>query len=453
LKIVDSPESINSRNRQSIIFGNHIMPLDIIIGAQWGDEGKGRITDKLTETAQVAARFSGGDNAGHTVTVGSEIFKLNLLPSGLVNPRTIGVLGNGMVINPKRLLEEIDALAARGFDMSPARVKVSYAAHLITPAHVALDKASEVALGSEKIGTTGRGIGPAYTDKNARRGIRAEALLDPENLADKVEAHIKAANATLNNMYSQPALEAATIAADYAHYAQRLAPYLIDTALYLHQTLKAGDTVLAEGAQGALLDIDHGTYPYVTSSSPTTGGVFTGLGIGPGFTRNIIGVTKAFQTRVGEGPFPTEAFGDEAERLRGTGANPWDEFGTVTRRPRRCGWLDLVLLRYSARVNGLTELAITKLDVLSGLERIHLCVGYRKDGQTYDELPLGPAHLEGYEAVFEDMPGWTEDITAARATADLPDATRNYLKRIEALIGIKVSMASVGPERDQLVVF
>ncbi len=429
------------------------MPLDIIIGAQWGDEGKGRITDKLTETASVAARYSGGDNAGHTVTVGSEIFKLNLLPSGLINPRTVGVLGNGMVINPRRLIEEMDALAARGLDMSPARVKVSYAAHLITPAHVALDKAIEASLGNEKIGTTGRGIGPAYTDKNARRGIRAEALMDAEGLADKVETHIKAANAMLTGVYNQPPLDSTAIAAEYTHYAQRLAPYLVDTALYLHEMLKAGKVVLAEGAQGALLDIDHGTYPYVTSSSPTTGGVFTGLGVGPGFVRRIIGVTKAFQTRVGEGPFPTEAFGEEAERLRGTGKNPWDEFGTVTRRPRRCGWIDLVLLRYSARVNGLTELAVTKLDVLSGLERVRLCVGYRKDGKTYEELPLGPSHLEGYEAIFEDVPGWSEEITGVRSPEQLPAATRHYLSRIEALTGLKISLASVGPEREQLVTF
>lgn len=429
------------------------MPLDIIIGAQWGDEGKGRITDRLGESAMVAARYSGGDNAGHTVTVGDEVFKLNLLPSGLINPDIVGVLGNGMVINPKRLLEEMDKLAARGLDMSPQRVKISYAAHLLTPAHVALDQANEAALGAEKIGTTGRGIGPAYTDKNARRGLRAEALLDPEGLADSVQTHISQANATLQGVYQQPALDASAVAAEFAHYAQRLAPYITDTSYYLYKLLQDGQTVLAEGAQGALLDIDHGTYPYVTSSSPTTGGVFTGLGIGPGFTRRIIGVTKAFQTRVGSGPFPTEAFGPAAERLRGTGANPWDEFGTVTRRPRRCGWLDLVLLRYSARVNGLTELALTKLDVLSGLDTIYLCTGYRKDGHIYQELPLGPSHLEGFEAIYEEIPGWSADLTTARHPSDLPEATHEYLSRISALTGLKISLVSVGPERTQLVEF
>jgi adenylosuccinate synthase len=429
------------------------MPLDIIIGAQWGDEGKGRITDRLAESAAVAARYSGGDNAGHTVTVGKELFKLNLLPSGLINPGTVGVLGNGMVINPKRLLEEMDKLGARGLDVSPARIKISYAAHLITPAHVALDQANEASLGDEKIGTTGRGIGPAYTDKNARRGLRTEALLDPEGLADKVQTHIAQANATLEGVYKVEPLDSAVIAAEYADYAQRLAPYITDTAGYLQHTLKAGQTVLAEGAQGALLDIDHGTYPFVTSSSPTIGGVFTGLGIGPSHLRNIIGVTKAFQTRVGSGPFPTEAFGAEAERLRGTGANPWDEFGTVTRRPRRCGWLDLVLLRYSAQINGLTELAITKLDVLSGLDKVRLCVGYRKDNKVYEELPLGPSHLEGFEAIYEEVDGWSEDVTGARQVNDLPASARHYLKRIEALTGLYIGIASVGPEREQLVVF
>ncbi len=429
------------------------MTIDVIIGAQWGDEGKGRITDLLAEQAVAAARYSGGDNAGHTVTVGGEIFKLHLLPSGMIQPGVAGVLGNGMVINPKRLLEEMDKLAAKGLEVSPARVKISYAAHLITPAHLALDQANEAARGQGKIGTTGRGIGPAYTDKYARRGLRAESLLNPKTAARQVKAHIEQANVTLQKVYDQPPLNAVAVAAEYAGYARRLAPYITDTALYLHQLLKAGKIVLAEGAQGSLLDIDHGTYPYVTSSSPTTGGVFTGLGVAPQFLGRVIGVTKAFQTRVGEGPFPTEAFGAEAERLRGTGANPWDEFGTTTGRPRRCGWLDLVLLRYSIRLNGLTELAITKLDILSGLEKVRLCGSYKKDGKVYKELPLGPAHLEGFEAVYEDLPGWAEDLRGARQPNDLPPAAGNYLSRLTALTGVPVSMASVGPEREQIVMF
>lgn len=435
------------------------MPLDIIIGAQWGDEGKGRLTDLLAENAQIVARYSGGDNAGHTVTVAApdgreQIFKLHLLPSGLVQPNTVGVLGHGMVINPARLLAEMERLAALGIDISPARIKISAAAHLITPAHIALDKADESkrAVAGEKIGTTGRGIGPAYTDKTARRGLRAEAFLDPERLGDKMADHIHTANAVLENIYHQPPLDPVAVAAEYTDYARRLAPYVIDTALYLHQQLKAKATVLAEGAQGSLLDIDHGTYPFVTSSSPTTGGVFTGLGIAPQFVDRVIGVTKVFQTRVGEGPFPTEAFGAEAERLRGTGQNPWDEFGTTTGRPRRCGWLDLVLLRYATRINGLTELALTKMDILSGLETVRLCVAYRTaDGRTHDELPLGPADLSPFQPIYEDMPGWAEDVRAARSLADLPAAARQYIRRIEDLIGLPVSLISVGPERKQIV--
>jgi len=430
------------------------MPLDIIIGAQWGDEGKGRITDHLAKSANIVARYSGGDNAGHTVTVGRDIFKLHLLPSGVIHPNVVGLLGNGMVINPKRLIEEMETLKAKGVDVSPSRIKISYAAHIITPAHIALDKANEVALGDGKIGTTGRGIGPAYTDKNARRGLRAEIFSDIESAADQVETHVAQANITLEKIYGQPTLNPKAVAAEFADRAQRLKPYIADTSLYLHHALKENKNVLAEGAQGSLLDIDHGTYPYVTSSSPTTGGAFTGLGIAPQFTRRVIGVTKAFQTRVGEGPFPTEALGAEAERLRGTGANPWDEYGTTTGRPRRCGWIDLVLLRYSARVNGLTELAITKMDVLSGLDRVRLCVAYRKEGKTYQELPLGPSHLEGCEAVYEDVKGWSdaERVSGARAMNDLPRAAREYLNRIEALIGLPIKMISVGPERDQIII-
>ena len=432
----------------------HHMSLDLIIGAQWGDEGKGRITDHLAKRANIVARYSGGDNAGHTVTVGRDIFKLHLLPSGVIHPSVVGVLGNGMVINPQRLIEEMETLKAKGVDVSPSRIKISYAAHLITPAHVALDKANEIALGQGKIGTTGRGIGPAYTDKNARRGLRAEIFADMESAADLVETHIAQTNLTLEKIYGQPPLKPQTVAAEFAEYAARLKPYITDASLYLHQALKENKNVLAEGAQGSLLDIDHGTYPYVTSSSPTTGGAFTGLGIAPQFTRRVIGVTKAFQTRVGEGPFPTEAFGAEAERLRGTGVNPWDEYGTTTGIPRRCGWIDLVLLRYSARVNGLTELAITKMDVLSGLDRVRLCVAYRKDGQTYEELPLGPSHLAGCEAVYEDVKGWSdaERVSSARAMSDLPQAAREYLNRIEALIGLPIKMISVGPEREQIII-
>ncbi len=429
------------------------MPLDIIIGAQWGDEGKGRITDLLAERAQVVARYSGGDNAGHTVTVGRQIFKLHLLPSGIVHPGTVGVLGNGMVVNPARLLEEMERLAQLGLDVSPERIKISGAAHLITPAHVALDRADEASRSDtgDRIGTTGRGIGPAYTDKNARRGLRAELLLDPEHLGDRVAEHVRRANVTLEKLYGQPPLDPAAVAADYAAHARYLAAYITDTSLYLHQRLSEGALVLAEGAQGTLLDLDHGTYPYVTSSSPTSGGAFSGLGLGPRFANRLVGVTKAFQTRVGEGPFPTEAFGAEAERLRGTGENPWDEFGTTTGRPRRCGWLDLVLLRYAVRVNGLTELALTKLDVLSGLSTVRLCTAYTAEAKTYTELPLGPADLAPFRALYEELPGWSEPVSGARQLADLPPAARNYIRRIEELSGLPVTLVSVGPERNQII--
>ena len=429
------------------------MPLDIIIGAQWGDEGKGRITDLLAERAQVVARYSGGDNAGHTVTVGRRIFKLHLLPSGIVHPGAVGVLGNGMVINPARLLDEMDRLSQLGVEVSPRRIKISAGAHLITPAHVALDHADEVSRSKtgDKIGTTGRGIGPAYTDKSARRGLRAELLLDPERLGDRVVEHVRQTNVTLEKIYGQPPLDPVAVATVYAAHARQLASYITDTSLYLHQRLSEGALVLAEGAQGTLLDLDHGTYPYVTSSSPTAGGVFSGLGLGPKFADRIIGVTKAFQTRVGEGPFPTEAFGAEAERLRGTGENPWDEFGTTTGRPRRCGWLDLVLLRYAIRVNGLTELALTKLDVLSGLNTVRLCTAYTAEEKTYTELPLGPADLAPFRAVCEELPGWSEEVSGARQLADLPPAARNYIRRIEALSGLPVTLISVGPERNQII--
>lgn len=433
------------------------MPLNIVVGAQWGDEGKGRITDLLAEDMQVVARYSGGDNAGHTVTVNAprgatQIFKLHLLPSGIVHPAAAAVLGNGMVVNPQRLLEEMEQLARLGLDISPERIKISAAAHLITPAHVALDRADESARAGGKIGTTGRGIGPAYTDKNARRGLRAELLLNRAALREAVVNHTRLTNVTLEKVYGQAPLGPAATADAYAGYAQRLAPYITDTSLYLYQRLKGNAAVLAEGAQGTLLDIDHGTYPFVTSSSSCSGGAFTGLGVGPQFAGRVIGVAKAFQTRVGEGPFPTEAFGAEAERLRGTGTNPWDEFGTTTGRPRRCGWIDLVLLRYAARVNGLTEIALTKLDVLSGLDQVKLCVAYAgPDGQTHTELPLGPSDLSPFTPVYEAVPGWSEEVGGARTLNDLPAAAQAYVTRIEALTGVRVSLISVGPEREQVV--
>jgi adenylosuccinate synthase len=427
------------------------MPLDIIIGAQWGDEGKGRVVDLLAAEAKYVARYSGGDNAGHTVTVGDTTFKLHLVPSGIVHAHAVAVMGNGVVVNPKTLLEEMERIRANGVNITPERLRISYAAHLITPAHIALDAAQEKARGDESIGTTLRGIGPAYTSKVARYGLRASSMLDMETFADAVEAHIKTANERLTRLFGAEPLDPAAVAAEYADYARQLAPYIGDVSAMLADALAHGQRVLAEGAQGTLLDLDHGTYPFVTSSNPTAPGALVGLGIGVGHIDRVVGVTKAFQTRVGEGPFPTEVDGAAAARLRGTGANPWDEFGTTTGRPRRVGWLDTVLLRYAARINGFTELALTKMDVLSGLHPLKICVAYRKGGQVVHDLPVGPSELEGYEPVYEDLEGWDEDLTDMRSFDDLPLAACDYIARIEELVEVPVSLASVGPEREQVV--
>ena len=428
------------------------MSLDIIVGTQWGDEGKGRVVDLLAANADYVARFNGGDNAGHTVTVGEENFKLHLIPSGVIHPHTVGIIGNGLVVNPKVLLAEMDMLRKKGIEISPDRLRISNAAHVITPGHLAIDQSREIDLGDEKIGTTLRGIGPAYNDKAARSGIRMQQMLSQEDLADSVMAHIKNVNKQLTDIYDRAPLDPNAVAQEYAGYAQHLKPYIGDISVLLTESLKKGKTVLAEGAQGTLLDLDHGTYPYVTSSNPTAPGVLVGLGIGICNIGRIIGVTKAFQTRVGEGPFPTEVLGNIAKKLRGTGENPWDEFGTTTGRARRVGWLDIVLLRYAVRVNGLTELTVTKLDILSGLGPLKICVGYREGNKTHEELPLGPSDLAPFEPIYEQLPGWDDDLTAVRRWDNLPKGAQEYLKRIQALTGVPVKMASVGPERDQIVV-
>jgi adenylosuccinate synthase len=427
------------------------MPLEIIVGAQWGDEGKGRVVDLHSTRADIVARYNGGDNAGHTVTVGDQTFKLHLVPSGIIHPHTIGVMGNGMVIYPPALLSEIEMLGAAGVPVNPRRLRLSHAAHLITPAHRALDQAQEKQRGQGKIGTTGRGIGPAYTDKAARQGLRLQDMLDPQAFREKMQAHIQSANHVLYALYDVEPLDAAGIAQEYAGYARQIAPYIEDVGKQLWQALANGQRVLAEGAQGTLLDLDHGTYPFVTSSSPVASGVFLGLGLGVFAVERVIGVTKAFQTRVGAGPFPTELLGEPAVRLRGTGSNPWDEFGTTTGRPRRVGWLDGVLLRYAARINGLTELVVTKLDILTGLPVVKICTAYRAGGQTFTDLPLGPADLSTFEPVYEDLPGWQDDVRGTRAWQDLPFQAQRYLQRIGSLCGVRVSQVSVGPERDQVV--
>ena len=428
------------------------MPLNIIVGAQWGDEGKGHITDLLAAEASIVARYSGGDNAGHTVAFSDETYKLHLIPSGIIHPGVLCLVGNGVVLNPAVFVREMNGLAERGIDVSARRLKISYKTHLITPAHIALDKARELERGNEAIGTTLRGIGPAYTDKARRTGLRAGHFADKEALADAVYEHIVESNKTLQNLYQMEPLDAEKIAAEFTGYADRLAPHLCNVDLVIEKAIEEGKPVLAEGAQGTLLDIDHGTYPFVTSSAPTAGGALTGLGIGPKHVDRIVGVAKAFTTRVGGGPFPTELDGDAASRLRGTGENPWDEYGTTTGRPRRVGWLDLVILYHARRVNSLTEFVVTKLDILSGFDEIPVCVAYEFDGERIKHIPADLDQLGRCRPVYETVPGWQEDIMQARRLSDLPANARRYVDFIAEKTGVPVSYISVGPAREQFIV-
>jgi adenylosuccinate synthase len=427
------------------------MPLNIIVGAQWGDEGKGRVVDLLAGEADIVARYAGGDNAGHTVTVGSKIFKLHLLPSGIAHPRAVGLLGNGMVINPETLLDEIDQVRKAGVEVDPGRIKISHAAHLITPGHRALDHARELARGDAKIGTTGRGIGPAYTSKVNRSGLRMDLLLKRGALDEALASHLADVNFQLEEIYQQEPLDTGSIIRDFQSYADQLRDYVTEIGEYAAKALAEGKMILAEGAQGTLLDLDHGTYPYVTSSTPTAPGALIGLGLGVGSVDGVIGVVKAFQTRVGEGPFPTELQGELADSLRGTGENEWDEFGTTTGRPRRVGWLDIVLLRYAIRINGITEIALTKLDILSGFDQIKICISYQTGDEETQTLPMGPTGLENMNAIYVDLPGWEEDLTSIRDWNGLPENARNYVEKIESLVGVPVRMISVGPERSQVI--
>ena len=427
------------------------MPITIIIGAQWGDEGKGRVVDWLAAEADVVARYAGGDNAGHTVALGDQVYKLHLIPSGVLHERVVSVMGNGMVINPVNLVREINGLIDLGVDIHPGRLILSSRAHIITPAHIALDKAREESLGEDRIGTTLRGIGPAYLDKTNRAGIRVgDMTLDIETFADRLYAAIETANASLRREGADE-LDAQNAAESYLEAAALLKPYIQDSSRFLHEQLQDGKRVVCEGAQGTLLDIDHGSYPFVTSSSPTAGGALTGLGVGPMSVDRVLGVAKAFSTRVGEGPMPTELDGEIAQKLRGTGANFWDEFGTTTGRPRRCGWLDVVMLRYAASVNGLSELMLTKLDILSGLDSLKLGVGYEVDGGRLDYPPVTNEELALAQPIYAALPGWSEDISACRSFDDLPVAARDYIDRIADLCRLPINHVSVGPEREQLV--
>lgn len=429
------------------------MPLDIVIGTQWGDEGKGRVVDLLSENSHIVARYNGGDNAGHTVTVGEKIYKLHLIPSGIIHPQTVGVLGSGVVLNPLTLIEEMNMLRDGGVEINPERLWISDAAQLITPGHRALDRAQDAALGKAMIGTTGRGIGPAYVDKAARRGLRVGEILEPELFASRVRDHFVQVNRMLTSLYNQPSLDVDEYVAEYLTKTELLKPYIRRIGPMVQAALKAGKTVLAEGAQGTLLDVEQGTYPFVTSSCTTATGIFGGLGLGLQPVRNVVGVTKAFQTRVGSGPFPTEQEGEIARFLRGSGANPWDEYGTTTGRPRRVGWLDLVLLNYAQEVNGFSELFLTKLDVLSGLEQIKVCVAYERAGKRLTSLDFsGDARLlETCTPVYESLPGWSEPLRDCRTWQDLPANARAYVEYLERATGLTIKTISVGPERSAMI--
>lgn len=427
------------------------MTATILIGAQWGDEGKGRVADWLASESDIVARYAGGDNAGHTVYVGEQVYKLHLIPSGILREHVICVLGNGTVINPVNLMREIEQLKALGVDVSPERLRVSTRAHIITPAHIALDRANEAARGKEAIGTTLRGIGPAYLDKTGRQGLRMGDMQDMEGFADRLHAAIERARAALQAQGLTTDLDPQAAAESYLDAADYLKPYLHDTSRYLNERLMAGAHVLCEGAQGTMLDVDHGDYPFVTSSSPTAGGALIGLGFGPRHVERVVGVAKAYSTRVGAGPMPTELEGALGDRLRGTGENFWDEFGTTTGRPRRCGWLDVVMLRYAAQINGMTDMVITKLDVLSGFGEIKLAVAYDIDGVRHDYPPDSLDLQKRAQPIYETLPGWHEDLSGVRQWDELPEAARSYIHIISEQVGMPVYTVSVGPEREQLV--
>ncbi len=426
------------------------MPATILIGAQWGDEGKGRVADWLAASSDVVARFAGGDNAGHTVYVGEQVHKLHLIPSGILREHVVCVLGSGTVINPVNLLREIDEIRGLGIAITPANLKISTRAHIITPAHIALDKAAEAARGADKIGTTQRGIGPAYTDKTARSGIRAGQMADLESFAEALYRHIEQANTRLIRDGHDP-LNAQASAEVYLNAAERLRPFLTDTALYINARLRDDARVLCEGAQGTMLDLDHGDYPFVTSSSPTVGGALTGLGFGALQVDRVIGVAKAFSTRVGSGPLPTELDGVLADRLRGTGANFWDEFGTTTGRARRVGWLDAVMLRYATQINGFSEIVLTKLDVFSGFDELLIATAYEIDGRSHELPPTTTAEQARAKPIYERFTGWQEDVSGARTWDQLPVATQAYIDAVARIVATPINTVSVGPERDQLV--
>jgi adenylosuccinate synthase len=419
------------------------MPATVVLGTQWGDEGKGKAVDYLADRMDYVVRYQGGNNAGHTIIAEGRLLKLHLVPSGILYPHLTSVIADGVVVDPAVLLAEMDQLTAAGLDVS--RLLVSGNAHLIMPYHLEMEKVTERYLGSNALGTTKRGIGPAYADRAARVGIRVQDLYDEKILRQKLDVVLKEKNQVLTKVYNRLPLEAERIVGDYLGYAERLRPHVADTSKLLHGALVAGKNVMLEGAQGTMLDLDHGTYPFVTSSTPVTGYACASAGFGPQHVERVVGITKAYVTRVGAGPFPTEDLGPDGERLVDRGK----EFGTTTGRRRRCGWFDAVVMRYASRVNGLTEVLLTKLDVLSGFETVKVCVGYRVGDVAYDDVPQSQTLFHEAEPIWEELPGWDDELGEARAVDDLPKEAQRFVATIEDLAGVPISVVSVGPAREQ----
>ncbi|RSJ97772.1 adenylosuccinate synthase [Streptococcus australis] len=415
----------------------------VVVGTQWGDEGKGKITDFLSANAEVIARYQGGDNAGHTIVIDGKKFKLHLIPSGIFFPEKISVIGNGVVVNPKSLVKELAYLHEEG--VSTDSLRISDRAHVILPYHIELDRLQEESKGENKIGTTIKGIGPAYMDKAARVGIRIADLLDREVFAERLRINLEEKNRQFTKLYDAEALSFDDIFEEYYEYGQQIKQYVTDTSVILNDALDNGKRVLFEGAQGVMLDIDQGTYPFVTSSNPVAGGVTIGSGVGPSKIDKVVGVCKAYTSRVGDGPFPTELFDEVGDRIREVG----HEYGTTTGRPRRVGWFDSVVMRHSRRVSGITNLSLNSIDVLSGLDTVKTCVAYDLDGERIDYYPASLEQLKRCKPIYEELPGWSEDITGVRHLDELPENARNYVRRVGELVGVRISTFSVGPDRDQ----
>lgn len=431
---------------RGVIQEGHTMPGIVIVGVQWGDEGKGKATDLLGERTDWVVKFNGGNNAGHTVVIGDEKYALHLLPSGILTPGVTPVIGNGVVIDPEVLFHELEALTARGIDVS--RLKISSNAHIITHYHRTLDKVTERFLGKRQIGTTGRGIGPAYADKINRTGIRVQDLFDENILRQKVEGALDQKNHLLLKAYNRRAITVDEIVTDLLSYAERLRPMVADTGHLVDEALERGEVVVFEGGQATMLDIDHGTYPFVTSSTATAAGAASGSGVGPSRLNRIVGIVKAYTTRVGSGPFPTELFDEQGEWLRSRGF----EFGTTTGRPRRVGWYDAPITRYATRINGITDLVLTKLDILTGLEQIPVCVAYDVEGRRFDEVPVNQTDFHHAKPILEYFPGWQEDISNVRTFEDLPKNAQDYVLALEAMSKTRISVIGVGPGRDAVIV-